>query len=336
MRPTPHVAIVVPEAPLLASVGAFVDAFDAINRYARAQYGEVNARGNTLEIVRLTTLDGGGGRAAVNGRHWPTDGSLDSHVYDVVVVAACARATPDALRFEAALVEWLRLQWEAGALVAACGGSIIALGQAGLLRNARIAAPSWLHSRVSLLFPGARIAPSAHVSNDGRLFCSAYPADDLALVLELIERITTPVLAEWLRRQLGLSQSSADVAPDAMLPTADTLVERAKHWLHTRFARPVRIDDLAAAMGVSTRTLERQFTAAEGIAPITYLQRHRIEVAKRMLRMSDYRLDQIAALVGYASLPTFARLFKRDTGMALREWRLRAQSDAANPPDPLI
>lgn len=326
MRPTPHVAIVVPEGALLAGIGTFVDTFEAINRYAKVQYGQVDARGVAKEVVRLCTLGTSVERPRIaHGIPWPVARSIDHHQYDVVVVTRCASDSPPYLTCSHALREWLRAQWEGGALVAGCGGSIVALGYAGLLNGTAVAAPYWVQRWLSDRLPGVRLTPDARVTERNGIFCAAYAADDMLLALELAERMTTPVLADWLRQRMGVCPFGNGPETEVAVPATGNLVERAKHFLHARFAHSVRITTLAAEVGVSRRTLERRFRAYEGISPLEYLQQHRIAVAKRMLQLSDFHLSQIAILVGYSSLPTFARLFKRETGLAPREWRHRAQ-----------
>ena len=68
---------------------------------------------------------------------------------------------------------------------------------------------------------------------------------------------------------------------------------------------------------------KRRFTAATGIAPIAYIQRLRIEDAKRRLERTDASVDEISWRVGYEDAAFFRRLFRRITGMAPGAYRKR-------------
>ena len=83
---------------------------------------------------------------------------------------------------------------------------------------------------------------------------------------------------------------------------------------------------------LAERTFKRRFATATGLAPIAYVQRLRIEDAKRRLERTDAPVDEISWRVGYEDPAFFRRLFKRTTGMApgrlsqaLSHSRLRAR-----------
>ncbi|CAD6516395.1 hypothetical protein LMG28727_01317 [Paraburkholderia kirstenboschensis] len=76
----------------------------------------------------------------------------------------------------------------------------------------------------------------------------------------------------------------------------DTLVARAQQQMETTLQQGFRLSDLAASLAVSERTLNRRFKEAVGLAPLTYLQNLRIEVAKRLL-CRLWRYQHIPAIV---------------------------------------
>jgi transcriptional regulator GlxA family with amidase domain len=76
---------------------------------------------------------------------------------------------------------------------------------------------------------------------------------------------------------------------------------------------------------LAERTFKRRFAAATGVAPIAYVQRLRIEDAKRRLERTDGSVEDISWRVGYEDPAFFRRLFKRTTGMAPGAYRRRFQ-----------
>jgi transcriptional regulator GlxA family with amidase domain len=79
---------------------------------------------------------------------------------------------------------------------------------------------------------------------------------------------------------------------------------------------------------LAERTFKRRFTEATGFAPIDYVQRLRIEDAKRRLERTDAPADEIGWKVGYEDAAFFRRLFKRVTGMTPGAYRRRFQVPA--------
>lgn len=74
---------------------------------------------------------------------------------------------------------------------------------------------------------------------------------------------------------------------------------------------------------LAERTFKRRFTEVTGLAPIAYVQRLRIEDAKRRLERTDAPVDKIGWQVGYEDAAAFRRLFKRITGMSPGAYRKR-------------
>jgi transcriptional regulator GlxA family with amidase domain len=79
----------------------------------------------------------------------------------------------------------------------------------------------------------------------------------------------------------------------------------------------VRRSDLAE------RTFKRRFTQATGLSPIAYVQRLRIEDAKRRLERTEASVDEVSWQVGYEDPAFFRRLFRRVTGLAPGAYRKR-------------
>jgi transcriptional regulator GlxA family with amidase domain len=74
---------------------------------------------------------------------------------------------------------------------------------------------------------------------------------------------------------------------------------------------------------LAERTFKRRFTDATGLSPIAYVQRLRIEHAKRRLERTDAPIEKMSWQVGYEDPAFFRRLFRRTTGLAPGAYRKR-------------
>lgn len=98
---------------------------------------------------------------------------------------------------------------------------------------------------------------------------------------------------------------------------------RARDTMDRRFAEHLDVADLAAVALLSESQFRRRFRAVFGETPHDYLYRRRIERAKWLLRTTDLPVTEICHLVGYGSLGTFTRTFRRITSETPTDHRRR-------------
>jgi AraC-like DNA-binding protein len=84
--------------------------------------------------------------------------------------------------------------------------------------------------------------------------------------------------------------------------------------LKTRFAEPVRVDELAAIAGMSAATFHRQFKTTTAMSPLQYQKQLRLLEARRLMLTSDFNVETAAAQVGYESASQFSREYVRMFG----------------------
>jgi AraC-like DNA-binding protein len=101
---------------------------------------------------------------------------------------------------------------------------------------------------------------------------------------------------------------------------------RAKDLADARYFEPLGVDDLARAAGLSRAHFSREFRAAFGESPHTYLLTRRMERAAALLRTTDHSVAQICLSVGLQSIGSFTTSFKRTYGVTPTAYR------AAYPP----
>lgn len=106
---------------------------------------------------------------------------------------------------------------------------------------------------------------------------------------------------------------SCQRAPNVKALT-DPVVERALHLIHTRLHQRWTLPMLARQTGVSRSALAARFRALVGEPPLTYLARWRTTHAAKLLSETDDPIALVAERVGYESVPSFAKAFKRWQG----------------------
>jgi AraC-like DNA-binding protein len=86
------------------------------------------------------------------------------------------------------------------------------------------------------------------------------------------------------------------------------------HELKTRFAEPVRVDELAMIAHMSSATFHRQFKAATGMSPLHYQKELRLLEARRLMLSNGSNVETAATEVGYESASQFSREYARMFG----------------------
>jgi transcriptional regulator GlxA family with amidase domain len=319
------------------SLGVTLDAALAANRLRRA------AGQPDLFLVRQATPRGRTQHTAAGLRVGPLQPLPAVDKGDLIVVPGSNAAT--APEVEAWLAtppvqqaaRWLAQALDAGASVAAgCTGTFV-LAEAGLLAGRHATTTWWLAPLFRQRYPDVTLDVEHMVVPAGRVTTAGAALAQADLMLALIGRFGSARLAAACTRYLLIDPRGLQSRYAVLnhLARADPFLVELEGLIEARLAQPESIDDLAAAMHVSARTLARRVQAAVGLSPVRLVQRVRIEHALHLLETSDLPIDDVAAQVGYADPATLRRLLKRSVGdgpSALRKRRRPASSVGRRPP----
>lgn len=98
-------------------------------------------------------------------------------------------------------------------------------------------------------------------------------------------------------------------------------LKRAIEFIETNIDRPLLLEDLARAAGLSRMYFAAQFREAMGVTPHSYLLWCRIEKSKRMLESTNVPIVEVALATGFSNQAHFTVVFKRFAGMTPLQWR---------------
>jgi transcriptional regulator GlxA family with amidase domain len=174
-----------------------------------------------------------------------------------------------------------------GTVASVCAGAD-ALGRAGLLDGRRCTTHHDVQDELARRYPRARVVRDVLYVVDGRVVTSAGIASGIDLALHLIATWHGPGAAARIAREMVVyarrngdePQASAMLRHRAHVSDA---VHLAQDLIDARFTERLRLADLAAASGVSQRTLTRLFARATGMTPLRYQQLLRTERAEHLI-----------------------------------------------------
>lgn len=135
-----------------------------------------------------------------------------------------------------------------------------------------------------------------------------------AILGRLTELMFVEILREYMQR-VPMNQGGW------LAGVNDPVVGKALRLLHTTPAHDWTVEELAREVAVSRSVLAQRFSELVGEAPIRYLARWRMQLAKQLMREGKQNIQDVAARVGYESEAAFNRAFKRATGSPPATWR---------------
>jgi transcriptional regulator GlxA family with amidase domain len=173
------------------------------------------------------------------------------------------------------------------------------------------------------------LRPESLITDEGTLICGGGAFSYFDLSLYLVERYCGFEIAAQCGKSLLLDLGRTSQVPYAVFEFQkqhkDMQILRAQTFVEKNFTQPVTMDDLAARVGMSVRNFKRRFRSATGDSPLTYVQRFRVEAAKRLFENTYKSISEVCYQVGYEDIAFFRRIFKRYVGIAPHEYRKRLQ-----------
>ncbi|MEU3286130.1 GlxA family transcriptional regulator [Streptomyces longwoodensis] len=274
--------------------------------------------------IRTASLDGAPVRTS-SGLTLVPDGSLtearDPHT--LLVPGGEGTRAPDP-----ELTAWLRAHGpRARRLVSVCTGAILLAG-AGLLDGRRVTTHWSYCAKLARDHPSVTVEPDPVYVRDGHVSTSAGVTAGIDLALALVEedldRDTALTVARhlvvFLRRPGNQAQFSAQLA--AQTARRDPLRE-VQRWITEHPADDLSVEALAARARLSPRHFARAFRDETGTTPGRYVDRVRLEHARRLLEDTADGVEEISRASGYGTPEAMRRAFVKALGTPPAEYRRR-------------
>jgi transcriptional regulator GlxA family with amidase domain len=228
------------------------------------------------------------------------------------------------------LVDWLQRMYGRGAVLCSACSGIFLLGETGLFDGRDVTVHFGYAGAFAVAYPAIPVHPERVLVISGlreELVSSGASTTWHDLVLYLIARYTGPTAAQEIARLFALQWHQDGLTPyivfEGKLDHGDGDIQSAQRWLSRHFSVANPVEQMIRRSKLAARTFKRRFANATGLTPIAYVQRLRIEDAKRRLERTDAPVDEISWRVGYEDAAFFRRLFKRTTGLGPGAYRKR-------------
>jgi transcriptional regulator GlxA family with amidase domain len=245
---------------------------------------------------------------------------------DLVLIPAFAGNPLDSVAKNPEAIAWIRSMHAQGAEVASmCTGAFL-LAATGLLDGQRCTTHWAAADLFRRSFTSVDLRVERIVTDENGFYSSGGAFSYLSLVMHLLEKFNGPDMAVLAAKtyevEMGRKSQAIFSVFQGMKDHGDASVLKAQELMEERYAEPLSMEAIAAELALSARNFNRRFKEATALTPLDYLQRVRIEVAKRRLE-NGANVSEAMYASGYSDDKSFRSIFKRSTSMSPVSYRAR-------------
>lgn len=318
-----HISILVPRGELILSsvVGSF-KIFSKVNDYL-VNTGKCEEPLFDVQLVGLTDeVELYNGAFSIR----PTKLIDEIERTDLIIVSTIIGDLEKQLELNRPMVNWIKEQrLKHNAEVASlCVGAYL-LAETGLL-NGKSCALHWASvDHFRLRYPNIDVLPDKVIVENNGIYSSGGAYSFLNLLLYLVSKYCGRETAIWCSKmfeiELDRTDQSQFVIFNGQKDHKDNSIREAQMFIEHNFQEKISVDQLADMFAISRRNFVRRFKKATANTPLEYIQRVKVEAAKKSLESTDENISEIMFSVGYSDTKSFRNVFKRYTGMSPLDYK---------------
>lgn len=224
-----------------------------------------------------------------------------------------------------AAIDWLAQHYRAGTEIASlCVGSYF-LAEAGLLDDKPCTTHWAAVDDMRRRFPLVRFEPDSVLTDQAGIYTGGGAFSSLNLVLYLIEKFCGHDIGVQVAKRFSIHRDHINQAHFAVFnglaAHGDKVILDAQAYIEAHYADDISVEGVAERVSMSKRNFIRRFKQAVQTTPLEYIQRVKIEAAKKALESGQKNIQALTYDVGYSDNKTFRGVFKRLTGVTPQDYR---------------
>ena len=244
---------------------------------------------------------------------------------DLLIIPPTFGDTAKGIRANTEAIPYFNKLHEKGASLASlCVGAFL-LAETGLL-NGKKCSTHWAHiNEFRERYPEVEVEDGAIITEQGNIYSSGGANSLWNLILYLIEKFadreTAVMISKYFALDIGRDSQSQFAMFKGQRNHGDDDIQKVQDYIEENYCNKISIESLATLINTGRRTFERRFKVATNNTPIEYIQRVRIEAAKKFFEASRKNVSEIMFDVGYTDTKAFRDIFKKITGLTPIEYR---------------
>jgi transcriptional regulator GlxA family with amidase domain len=244
---------------------------------------------------------------------------------DLIFIPAISGDIKTALKLNKSFIPWIVDQYKNGAEVASlCIGAFL-LASTGLLNGKKCSTHWNSANEFRSMFPEVELVDGSIITEEHGIYSSGGANSYWTLLLYLVEKYTdreTAILAsKFFAVDIDRDSQAAFMMFEGQKNHDDKEIFKAQSHIEENFQEKITVDELADKFSIGRRSFERRFKKATNNTIVEYIQRVKIEAAKRSFESSRKNINEVMFDVGYTDTKAFRTVFKKITGLTPIEYR---------------
>ncbi|QNL52601.1 helix-turn-helix domain-containing protein [Olivibacter sp. SDN3] len=244
---------------------------------------------------------------------------------DLLIIPPAFGDTAKGVQANAEAIPYFKKLHEKGSSIASlCIGAFL-LAETGLL-NGKKCSTHWAHiNEFRERYPDVEVEDGAIITEHDNIYSSGGASSLWNLILYLVEKFadreTAIMISKYFALDIGRDSQSQFAIFKGQRNHGDNDIQEVQDYIEKHYHNKISIATLANLIHIGRRTFERKFKEATNNTPIEYIQRVRIEAAKKFFEASRKNITEIMFDVGYTDTKAFRDIFKKITGLTPIEYR---------------
>lgn len=253
----------------------------------------------------------------------------------IIIPASLVRSYKMASENNQLLINWILKQYKQGAEIASmCAGGFM-LASTGLLAGKTCSTHWALSEDFRSLFPDVNLQTDKLITNENGIYTNGGAYSFLHLLIYLVEKFYNREAAIHCAKYFQIDPDRTLQAEFSIFnghkKHSDEVVLTAQKFIEDNYRDKISIERLSSDLGTGRRNFDRRFIRATGLTPLDYLQRVKIEFAKKSLETTRKTVNEIMFEVGYNDAKAFRSVFSRITGISPLDYKSKYNKEGKSP-----
>lgn len=246
---------------------------------------------------------------------------------DLIIIPAMHGEMQEAMKANQAFLPWIKEQYLNGAEIASfCVGAFF-LAATGLVDGKQCATHWVAASQFRQMFPKVHLVDDKIMTAEDGIYTSGGAYSFLNLIIYLLEKYAGRETAIYIGKAFMIDIDRVSQSPfmifEGQKTHDDEPIRQAQEFIEKNFTEKITVNELAGRVALGRRNLERRFKKATCNTIAEYMQRVKVEAAKKSFESSRKNINEVMYEVGYSDNKAFRSVFKKITGMSPVDYRNR-------------
>jgi transcriptional regulator GlxA family with amidase domain len=326
-----HISIIVPHGSVI--IDTIIGPYNLLGM-ANAHYKRSTNTTENLFEVDLVGLSSEAVEYQGTFQVKPTKSIDEIKKTDLIIVSAISGNLAEGIELNKAFIPWITNHriTNGAELASLCKGAFL-LAETGLM-NGKSCATHWTaQDQFVQRYPKVNLVPEKIICEDSGIYSSGGAYSFLNFMLYLIERYYGRETAIWCSKvseiEFDRNEQSHFMIFNGQKEHDDAEIKEAQSYIEAHYTEKLNIDELAERFKVSSRSFLRRFKKATSNTPLEYVQRVKIEAAKKSLEVTAKNINEVMYEVGYLDEKAFRNIFRKFTGLSPLEYRSKYNREMA-------